>query len=145
MMLTGGGLRVALVTIHIALKDVAAHLSAQAIEETARIVSSALKNDFGLSNPRIALAGLNPHAGEEGRMGREEIDIINPTARRLRDQDLNVSDAQPGDTVFAAMLDGAFDAVIAMYHDQGLAPLKTLDMWGGGKYDFGAAFCEDIS
>ena len=140
MLLTGGGLRVALATIHVALRDVVDQLDAAAIQDTALIVNNALKTDFNLSSPRIALAGLNPHAGEEGRMGREEIDLINPTAANLRQIGVNVSDAQPGDTVFAAMLDGQYDCVIAMYHDQGLAPLKTLDMWGGVNTTIGLPF-----
>ena len=75
--------------------------------------------------------GLNPHAGESGTIGREEIDTINPAANILRDMGIDIADARPGDTVFAEALSGKFDAVIAMTHDQGLIPVKTLDMWGG--------------
>lgn len=131
MMLIGGGLRVALATIHIPLMQVAAHLSKDRLVRIASIVSKALHQDFGILNPRIAFTGLNPHAGEDGTIGREEIDIINPAAQALRAQGIDISDARPGDTVFHEALHGRFDAVIAMSHDQGLIPVKTLDMWGG--------------
>lgn len=131
MMLTGGGLRVALATIHMPLADVSGVLGDGRLERIARVVHTALVRDFGLTRPRIAFSGLNPHAGEGGSIGREEIDIINPAAERLRADGINISGARPGDTVFAEALDGAYDAVIAMTHDQGLIPVKTLDLWGG--------------
>ncbi|MEL6286442.1 MAG: 4-hydroxythreonine-4-phosphate dehydrogenase PdxA, partial [Pseudomonadota bacterium] len=106
-------------------------LSIDMIVETARITAAALKRDFGIAAPRLALTGLNPHAGEGGSLGREEIDIINPAAQSLRAKGLNISDARPGDTVFAEALEGRYDAVIAMTHDQGLIPVKTLDLWNG--------------
>ena len=95
------------------------------------VVHAALIDDFGIAAPRIAFTGLNPHAGEGGAIGREEIDIINPAANRLQAEGIRISQARPGDTVFAEALSGAYDAVIAMTHDQGLIPVKTLDMWGG--------------
>ena len=131
MMLVGGGLRVALVTIHVPLMRVLEQLHPDTIERVARITHQALSTDFGLTNPRLALTGLNPHAGEDGTIGTEERDIINPVARRLRDAGLSVSDARPADTVFHEALNGQYDAVIAMTHDQGRIPVKTLDMWGG--------------
>jgi 4-hydroxythreonine-4-phosphate dehydrogenase len=131
MMLTGGGLRVALATIHMPLADVSGVLGDGRLERIARVVHTALVRDFDLINPRIAFSGLNPHAGEGGSIGREEIDIINPAAARLKAEGIDISNARPGDTVFAEALDGAYDAVIAMTHDQGLIPVKTLDLWGG--------------
>jgi len=131
MMLVGGGLRVALATIHMPLVKAAAALSEELLTDIASITHSALVGDFGLGAPRIAFTGLNPHAGENGAIGREEIDIINPAAERLRARGINISDARSADTVFAESLNGDFDAVIAMTHDQGLIPVKTLDFWGG--------------
>ncbi len=131
MMLIGGGLRVALATIHIPLMQVGRDLSPALLIEITRITAAALTRDFGVSAPRIAFTGLNPHAGENGSIGREEIDIINPAAAALRHQGIDISDARPADTVFHEALSGAYDAVIAMTHDQGLIPVKTLDFWGG--------------
>lgn len=131
MMLTGGGLRVALATIHMPLAQVPGVLGDGRLERIARVVNTALIREFGIASPRIAFTGLNPHAGEGGAIGREEIDIINPAADRLQAEGIHISHARPGDTVFAEALFGAYDAVIAMTHDQGLIPVKTLDMWGG--------------
>lgn len=131
MMLVGGGLKVALATIHIPLMNVAEALNQSLLIEVGQIVHDALKRDFALTSPRVAFTGLNPHAGEGGAIGREEIDTINPAADALRDKGIDMSDARPGDTVFHETLQGRFDAVIAMTHDQGLIPVKTLDIWGG--------------
>lgn len=131
MMLSAGGLRVALATVHVPLKTAAATLSQDKIIKTARVMHAALQRDFGISNPRIALAGLNPHAGENGALGLEEAEIINPAAEILRNQGLNVTNAQPADTLFHAEAREGYDAVLAMYHDQGLIPVKTLDFHGG--------------
>ncbi|MEM9055065.1 MAG: 4-hydroxythreonine-4-phosphate dehydrogenase PdxA, partial [Pseudomonadota bacterium] len=131
MMLVGGGLRVALTTIHMPLREVPAYLSIELLMQIGQITHDALRSRFALETPRIAFTGLNPHAGETGTIGREEVDIINPAATALRAQGISVSDARPGDTVFHEALSGQFDAVIAMTHDQGLIPVKTLDMWGG--------------
>ncbi len=131
MMLASAGLRVALTTVHLPLKDAAAQLSAATIIKTGRVMHSALIRDFGIAAPRIALAGLNPHAGESGALGREEIDIINPAAQALRDMGINATDAQPADTLFHAEAREGYDGVLAMYHDQGLIPVKTLDFHGG--------------
>jgi 4-hydroxythreonine-4-phosphate dehydrogenase len=140
MMLAGGGLRVALATIHRPLASVPGALTTDLIVETGRIVHAALRRDFGLANPAIGLCGLNPHAGENGSMGREEIEIINPAAEALRAGGIDISDARPGDTIFHEALHGRFDAVIAMYHDQGLIPVKTLDVWGGVNVTLGLPF-----
>ena len=131
MMLTGGGLRVALATIHQPLATVPSSLTVDGLVELGEIVDASLKADFGIARPKIAFSGLNPHAGEGGAIGREEIDIINPAAGQLRSRNIDMTDARPGDTVFAEALSGAYDAVIAMTHDQGLIPVKTLDFWGG--------------
>jgi 4-hydroxythreonine-4-phosphate dehydrogenase len=145
MMLVGGGLRVALVTIHQPLASVIAALTPTLIAEIGGIVGSAMQRDFGIPAPRIGLCGVNPHAGEDGTIGREEIEIINPAAAMLRRGGLDISDARPGDTIFhdARAHDGKpgrWDAVIAMYHDQGLIPVKTLDMWGGVNVTLGLPF-----
>jgi len=145
MMLVGGGLRVALVTIHQPLANVVSTLSPALIVEVGGIVGAALKRDFGIASPRIGLCGVNPHAGEDGEIGREEIDTINPAAAQLRRGGLDISDARPGDTIFhearpVPQGGGRWDAVIAMYHDQGLIPVKTLDMWGGVNVTLGLPF-----
>lgn len=131
MMLSGGGLRVALATVHLSLKDAAKQLDQEAIIKNARVMNDALKRDFGIPNPRIAVTGLNPHAGEGGALGREEIEIINPAIAKLRQEGLTITDAQPADTLFHAEAREGYDAVLAMYHDQGLIPVKTLDFHGG--------------
>lgn len=131
MMLATEGLRVALATVHAPLKDVASTLSVDSLAQTARVVLHALRVDFGIERPKLALAGLNPHAGESGAIGREEAVIINPAAALLRAEGHDVSDARPADTLFHAEARNGYDAVVAMYHDQGLIPLKMLDFWGG--------------
>lgn len=131
MMLSGGGLSVALVTIHMPLTGVATQISEDTIINAARVMDGALRRDFGLTAPRIAMTGLNPHAGENGALGKEENDIINPAASKLRAQGINITDAQPADTLFHAEAREGYDAVLAMYHDQGLIPVKTLDFHGG--------------
>jgi 4-hydroxythreonine-4-phosphate dehydrogenase len=132
MMLVGGGLRVALATIHEPIAAVPRLITTDRIVRTALIVDRALKADFGIARPRIGLLGLNPHAGESGDLGREEIEIINPAAAKLRNEHgVDISDALPGDTAFAPHERARFDAFVAMYHDQGLIPVKTLDFDGG--------------
>jgi 4-hydroxythreonine-4-phosphate dehydrogenase len=140
MMLCGGGLKVALTTIHKPLVSVPGALSAALIIETTRITHKALQVDFGLNAPRIGLCGLNPHAGENGAIGREEIEMINPAAAHLRAEGVDISDARPSDVIFHEARDGRFDAVIALYHDQGLIPVKTLDLWGGVNTTLGLPF-----
>ncbi len=140
MMLVGGGLRVALVTIHRPLASVVKSLSTDLIAEIGGIVHNDLAQAFGMKRPRIGLCGVNPHAGEDGEIGREEIEIINPAAVKLRARGVDISDARPGDTIFHEARAGRFDVVIAMYHDQGLIPVKTLDMWGGVNVTLGLPF-----
>ena len=131
MMLVGGGLRVALATIHVPLREAIDQLDQSHLQKTAQTVHAALGGDFGILEPRLAFTGLNPHAGEDGTLGREELEIVNPAANALRQSGIDITDARPADTVYAEALDGAYDAVIAMTHDQGLIPVKTLDFWGG--------------
>lgn len=124
MMLAGGGLRVALATTHLALKDVPKQLTRDSLEETLRILDADLRVHWGLARPRIAVAGLNPHAGESGYMGREEIDVITPVIERLRSEGMLLEGPIPADTLFTPTRLKPFDAVLSMYHDQGLPVLK---------------------
>lgn len=129
MMLAGPSLKVALATIHTPLKDVPAALTQDRITHVARVVGEALRRDFGIAAPRIALCGLNPHAGEGGHIGREEIETINPAATALRAEGWDVRDAQSADALFHEDTRAHYDAAIALYHDQGLIPIKTLHFW----------------
>ena len=140
MMLVGGGLRAVPITVHIALKDVPSALTGDAIEQQAHVVSRALQRNFGLPNPRIAITGLNPHAGESGAMGREEIDIIIPAIARLKQQGMNVRGPLPADTAFFPQERATYDAILCMYHDQALIPVKTLDFHGGVNVTLGLPF-----
>jgi 4-hydroxythreonine-4-phosphate dehydrogenase len=124
MMLVGSNLRVALATTHLALKDVPAAITAHSLETTIRILHKDLVEKFGLPNPRILVAGLNPHAGEDGYLGREEIEVINPVLEKLRAEGMQLVGALPADTLFAKHHLAKADAVLAMYHDQGLPVLK---------------------
>lgn len=125
MMLARPGLRVALATTHLPLRDVADAITAEHLERILTITANALRNDFGIASPRIAVLGLNPHAGEDGHLGREELDIINPTLERLRAHGLRFEGPLPADTAFLPDKLPQFDAVVAMYHDQGLPVLKS--------------------
>ncbi|MEZ5956991.1 MAG: 4-hydroxythreonine-4-phosphate dehydrogenase PdxA [Hyphomonadaceae bacterium] len=129
MMLAGPSLRVALATIHTPLAEAPAALTRDRIAVVARVVGEALKRDFGIAAPRIALCGLNPHAGEDGHIGREEIETINPAAALLRAEGWNITDARSADALFHDAARTTYDAVIALYHDQGLIPIKTLHFW----------------
>ncbi|MFC3050974.1 4-hydroxythreonine-4-phosphate dehydrogenase PdxA [Kordiimonas pumila] len=131
MMLAAQNLRVVPVTVHIALKDVPRALTADKIVHVGMVTAHDLKNRFGISNPRIAIAALNPHAGEDGAMGIEEATHIQPAVWALRDQGINVSKPLPADTLFHTDARINYDAVLCMYHDQALIPLKTIDFWGG--------------
>jgi 4-hydroxythreonine-4-phosphate dehydrogenase len=126
MMLAGDRLRVALVTIHCALKDVPFLLSTEKVYKTIAVTSKALARDFGIRAPRIAVAGLNPHAGESGLFGSEEDSIIRPAVKGAASDGYACEGPDPPDTVFHRAASGEFDAVVAMYHDQGLIPLKLL-------------------
>ena len=124
-------LRVVPLTIHIPLKDVFGRLEAKAISATAAIVIQALKEDFGIAQPRLAVSGLNPHAGEGGTMGEEEQDIIAPAIASLREHGHKVIGPLPADTMFHADARKDYDAALCMYHDQALIPIKTLAFWTG--------------
>ncbi|MDP2134167.1 MAG: 4-hydroxythreonine-4-phosphate dehydrogenase PdxA [Sulfuritalea sp.] len=124
MMLAGAGLRVALATTHLALKDVPAAITADDLETTIRILHADLQAKFGIARPRILVAGLNPHAGEGGHMGREEIEVIGPVLEKLRAAGINLVGPLPADTLFTKNVLAGSDAQLAMYHDQGLAVLK---------------------
>jgi len=124
MMLAGGGLRVALATTHLPLKDVPAAVTQQSLEQTLRILHADMGRKYGIGNPRILVAGLNPHAGEGGYLGREEIDVITPVLDRLRAEGMTLIGPLPADTMFTPPLLAQGDCVLAMYHDQGLTALK---------------------
>ncbi|MBL8789134.1 MAG: 4-hydroxythreonine-4-phosphate dehydrogenase PdxA [Rhizobiales bacterium] len=140
MMLVGGGLRAVPVTVHIAIKDVPARLSGAAIEAQARVTDHALRTFFGIAEPRLAMTGLNPHAGENGSMGREEIEIIIPAIKRLQAEGLHVRGPLPADTAFFPQERATYDAILCMYHDQALIPVKTLDFHGGVNVTLGLPF-----
>ncbi len=127
MMLANAIVRVALLTVHIPLRAVADAISPDAIERTLCIVDAALRRDFGIAAPTIAVLGLNPHAGEDGHLGREERDIIEPALERLRGDGMRLLGPLPADTAFLPEKLRSFDAVLAMYHDQGLPVLKYSD------------------
>lgn len=124
MLLAGAGLRVALATTHLALKDVPTAITQASLESTLRILHHDLQGKFGIVQPRILVAGLNPHAGEDGHMGREEIDVIIPVLNRLRAEGMQLVGPLPADTLFTKSVLAGSDAQLAMYHDQGLAVLK---------------------
>ena len=124
MMLVGGGLSVALATTHLALSEVPAAITLSSLEQTLRIVHAEMRHKFGIADPRILVAGLNPHAGEGGYLGREEIEVITPVLDRLRAQGMQLIGPLPADTMFTPPLLAQGDCVLAMYHDQGLTALK---------------------
>jgi 4-hydroxythreonine-4-phosphate dehydrogenase len=140
MMLVGGGLRAVPVTVHIALKDVPAALTQNSIMSQAEVVHAALQRYFGIANPRVAITGLNPHAGENGSMGLEEINIIRPAIAALQTTGLNVLGPLPADTAFFVEARQRYDAILCMYHDQALIPVKTLDFHGGVNVTLGLPF-----
>ncbi len=131
MMLAARDLRVALVTTHLPLKDVSRHITAQRLSDVIRVLHHDLQTRFGLSRPRMLVCGLNPHAGEGGHLGREEIEVIAPVLESLREDDLELIGPLPADTAFTPKQLAGVDAVLAMYHDQGLPVLKH--------YGFGSA------
>ncbi|MBH3458821.1 4-hydroxythreonine-4-phosphate dehydrogenase PdxA [Pseudomonas putida] len=124
MMLATHGLRVALVTTHLPLRDIADAIIAERLERVTRILHADLRDKFGITQPRILVCGLNPHAGEGGHLGREEIDIIEPALERLRAEGMDLRGPLPADTLFTPKYLEHCDAVLAMYHDQGLPVLK---------------------
>jgi 4-hydroxythreonine-4-phosphate dehydrogenase len=127
MMLAGPSLRVVPITVHAPLAEVPGMLSAELIRNRTAIAAGALLRDFGIEKPRIAMAGLNPHAGEEGRFGREELDILAPALAQLREEGYQVVGPLPADGMFHAQARASYDLAVCMYHDQALIPLKTLD------------------
>jgi len=124
MMLAGGGLRVALATTHLALAEVAGAITRASLEETLRILHRALQQRFGIDEPRILVAGLNPHAGEGGHLGREEIEVIAPVLDRMRQAGMHLEGPFPADTLFTPQVLARGDCVLTMFHDQGLPVLK---------------------
>jgi 4-hydroxythreonine-4-phosphate dehydrogenase len=139
MMLVNEQLRVILTTIHLALSDVPKTIT-QALElRTIELAHQACQG-MGIENPRIAVAGLNPHAGENGKFGREEIEVIVPAIQRARAQGINVTGPWPGDTIFMRARRGEFDMVVAQYHDQGLIPIKYLGVDEGVNVTVGLPF-----
>jgi len=131
MMLTARDLRACLVTIHAPLAEVPELVTAERVCRTARVVHEAMKRDFGIATPRLALAALNPHAGEGGAIGLEEVEVLFPAAAALRAEGIAISDPRPADTLFHDDARTTYDAVLCLYHDQALIPVKTLDFWGG--------------
>jgi 4-hydroxythreonine-4-phosphate dehydrogenase len=140
MMLATHELRVVPLTVHVALAEVPRLITRPLIYETVRTTYAALKRDFGIDAPRIAVAGLNPHAGEAGTMGREEADIIAPAIADLRAEGLSVTGPHSADTLFHPPARRSYDAVIAMYHDQALIPLKTIGFDLGVNVTLGLPF-----
>lgn len=140
MMLASAELRVVPLTVHVALAEVPRLLTRTLILDVVRTTWQALRSDFGIEAPRIAVAGLNPHAGEDGSMGHEERDTIRPAIAELRSHGLLVSGPHPADTLFHAAARRGYDAVVAMYHDQALIPLKTLAFDSGVNVTLGLPF-----
>ena len=131
MMLAAGDLRASLVTVHEPLSRVSSALTVEKIVNAGLVTAQALRNDFGVEAPRVALAALNPHAGESGKLGREEVDIIEPAARAMRSLGVDLLGPWPADTMFPAEMRRRYDAALCLYHDQALIPVKMLDFWGG--------------
>jgi 4-hydroxythreonine-4-phosphate dehydrogenase len=140
MMLAGPQLRVVPVTIHLALRQAIAQLSTAAIVHAGRLLHEALVRDFGIAAPVIACAGLNPHAGEGGALGREDIDIIMPAVTALRIAGIDVRGPLAADTMFHAAARSGYDAALCMYHDQALIPVKTIDFDGAVNVTLGLPF-----
>jgi len=131
MMLAVEGLRTTLVTVHEPLAKVSAALSVERIVNAGLVTAQALRRDFGVEAPRLAVAGLNPHAGESGAIGREEVEIVAPAIRALRDLGVDATGPWPADSLFPPEARARYDAALCLYHDQALIPVKMLDFWGG--------------
>lgn len=140
MMLACPGLRVVPVTIHLPLRAALAALTTDAIVTAGRITAAGLARDFGIARPRLAVAGLNPHAGENGTLGREEIEIIAPAVAALQEAGIAATGPAPADTMFHAAARRRYDAALCMYHDQALIPLKTIDFDRGVNITLGLPF-----
>lgn len=137
MMLTSGDLRAVLATIHVPLAKVASALTQALVVHTAKVTAQALTRDFGIAHPRLVLAGLNPHAGEGGAIGDEEIRLLAPAVKQLRAEAIDCTGPRPADTLFHDEARKAYDAVVCLYHDQALIPVKMLDFWGGVNVSLG--------
>ncbi|ASD25728.1 4-hydroxythreonine-4-phosphate dehydrogenase PdxA [Brevundimonas diminuta] len=131
MMLTAQNLRACLVTIHVPIDQLPELVTGERVARVARVVHESMKRDFGIAAPRLALAALNPHAGEGGAIGLQEVTVLRPAAEALRAEGLNITDPLPADTLFHEEARARYDAVVCLYHDQALIPVKTLDFWGG--------------
>jgi 4-hydroxythreonine-4-phosphate dehydrogenase len=140
MMLASEELRVVPATIHIALEQVPAELTPEKLRRVIEITHAGLKAHFGLGSPRLAISGLNPHAGEGGAMGRQEIEWIAPLVAAMRSEGFDLRGPLPGDTMFHAAARQTYDAAICMYHDQALIPIKTLDFDRGVNVTLGLPF-----
>jgi 4-hydroxythreonine-4-phosphate dehydrogenase len=140
MMLASPLLRVVPATIHIPLAEVPAALTPEVLEDTLRLTAAGLRRDFGIAAPRLAVAGLNPHAGEGGTIGREEQSVIRPVLDRLRAEGMHLTGPLPADTMFHPAARIGYDAAVCMYHDQALIPIKTLDFAGGVNVTLGLPF-----
>ncbi|MBK3734211.1 4-hydroxythreonine-4-phosphate dehydrogenase PdxA [Azospirillum brasilense] len=140
MMLAAQDLRVVPVTIHVSVRDAVPLVTREAILHAGRVTAAALVRDFGIARPRLAVAALNPHAGEGGAMGREEIDVIAPAVADLRAEGIDAGGPKPADTLFHAAARRGYDAALCMYHDQALIPLKTIDFDTGVNITLGLPF-----
>jgi 4-hydroxythreonine-4-phosphate dehydrogenase len=140
MMLAGGGLRVVPVTVHLPLRRAVEGLDREAIVHAGRVAAAALRRDFGIAAPALAVAGLNPHGGEEGALGREEREIIEPAVAALRDAGIAVEGPLAADTMFHPEARAGYDAALCMYHDQALIPVKTIDFYGAVNVTLGLPF-----
>jgi len=140
MMLACDALRVVPVTIHVALSEVPRLLTRALLDQTIRLTAAGLTRDFGIRLPRIAVAGLNPHAGEGGRMGTEELELIAPLVAALRDEGFAIAGPLPADTMFHPAARARYDVAVCMYHDQALIPIKALDFAGGVNVTLGLPF-----
>jgi 4-hydroxythreonine-4-phosphate dehydrogenase len=140
MMLACPGLRVVPITVHLPLQDVARQLSRARIVEAGRITAASLIRLFGIARPRLVVAGLNPHAGESGALGREEIEMIAPAIADLAADGIEVRGPLAADTLFHAAARERYDAALCMYHDQALIPIKTIDCAGGVNVTLGLPF-----
>ena len=140
MMLACPELRVVPVTIHLALREAIAALTSEAIVHAGRVTNRALQRDFGIAAPRLAISGLNPHAGEAGALGREDIEIIAPAIATLRAERIDARGPLAADTMFHARARQGYDAALCMYHDQALIPIKTIDFDGGVNVTLGLPF-----
>jgi 4-hydroxythreonine-4-phosphate dehydrogenase len=140
MLLASPELRVVPVTIHLALRQAIEALTSDAIVHAGRVADAALRRDFGIANPRIAVAGLNPHAGEAGSLGREDLDVIAPAIAALREAGVDAKGPLSADTMFHAAARRNYDLALCMYHDQALIPIKTIDFDGGVNVTLGLPF-----